>query len=77
MFYMKEAPVNSIHCIGLPSHMWTANDLNEVECRPVVTKTYPQCQGDKSIYSPLMFNKIQFRSWDALTYCFQAPMMWD
>ncbi|GFV79109.1 hypothetical protein TNCV_2612951 [Trichonephila clavipes] len=48
-----DTPENSIH-LWVPSHRRIANDLNEKECRPVVTKTYPggypPCQSDKSIY---------------------------
>ncbi|GFW92489.1 hypothetical protein TNCV_518061 [Trichonephila clavipes] len=57
--YGKEASLNSIHCVGFHSHMWAANDLNEKECWPVLTKTHPQCQWDKAIYSPPDGEQIQ------------------
>ncbi|GFV32173.1 hypothetical protein TNCV_1674611 [Trichonephila clavipes] len=42
--------------------MWAANNLNEEECRSVMT--YPQCQYDRVICSPPDDDKILCWSWD-------------
>ncbi|GFU22991.1 hypothetical protein TNCV_3946641 [Trichonephila clavipes] len=64
--------------VGSPSHILAANDLNGEECRPVVIKTYPQCQYDRAIYSPpdVELGTASELGSDASVYCLQAPMEW-
>ncbi|GFW36948.1 hypothetical protein TNCV_5018471 [Trichonephila clavipes] len=66
-------------CAGFYSHMWVANNLNEEECRLVVTKTYPQCQCDWLAYSPLdaELDTAPELGSDVPAYCLQAPMEWE
>ncbi|GFV24174.1 hypothetical protein TNCV_4165211 [Trichonephila clavipes] len=57
--------------------MWASNDLNEEECWPVTTKTHPQCQCDRVIYSLPDVNKIQRHSWEQMCRPIVTKHQWN
>ncbi|GFY08666.1 hypothetical protein TNCV_810991 [Trichonephila clavipes] len=74
---MKEASVNSTHCVGFPLHTWVANDLNEKECHPVVTKKHPQCQCYEVIYGSPDGEQMRRWSWNQRSRPIVSKHQWS